>query len=115
MIRFPVPLALLVTGVLASAALAQTSSLGFDETEEEVVKPLKEWKGEVADVKLKKDAPKVITSQKELEKLWTRWNVKGKVPAVDFQKEFVFVATGDGSKLDLSLGLDGNGNLHASG
>jgi hypothetical protein len=99
--RLSVPLALLVVGVLASAALAEKVK----------VKPVKEWKCSVADVKLKKDAPSVITSQKELEKVWKSWKVEGKAPAVDFEKEIVVVTTGDGSKLSLSLTLDDKGNL----
>jgi hypothetical protein len=105
MSRFCVPLALLVVGVLASAALAEKVK----------VKPVKEWKGSVADVKLKKDAPSVITSQKELEKVWKSWKVEGKAPAVDFEKEIVVVTTGDGSKLSLSLTLDDKGNLQMLG
>lgn len=105
MSRFCVPLALLVVGVLASAALAEKVK----------VKPVKEWKGSVADVKLKKDAPSVITTQKELEKVWKSWKVEGKAPAVDFDKEIVVVTTGDGSKLSLSLTLDDKGNLQVLG
>src|SRR4051812_39132339 len=75
------------------------------------VKPVKEWSGSVADVKLKPNAAAVITSGKELEALWKRWKIADKMPKVDFDKEFVVVVTGDGSELRLAMTLDDRGDL----
>jgi hypothetical protein len=103
--RFSVPLALLVLAALTSAVMAAKTP----------VKPVKEWKGSVDDVKLKKEAQGVITTQKDLEKLWKSWKVAGKAPEVDFEKEIVVVTTGDGSKLSLAMNLDDKGNLQVLG
>jgi hypothetical protein len=105
MYRFCVPLALLVVGVLASVALAEKVK----------VKPVKEWKGSVEGVRLEDNTPRALTNQKDLEKLWKDWKLPGKAPAMDFDKELVVVATGDGSKLSLSLTLDDKGNLQVLG
>jgi hypothetical protein len=59
------------------------------------------WKGSVEDADLAKDAPSVVVSQKGLAALWEKWKLAGKVPEVDFEKNFVVVATTRGSVLNL--------------
>jgi hypothetical protein len=75
------------------------------------VKFTHEWKGSVDDEDLQKNAPACITSAKGLEKLWKDWKVEGQVPKVDFSKEIVVIATGQGSGLNLSARLDDEGDL----
>jgi|ERR1051326_1491323 hypothetical protein len=79
------------------------------------VKANKQWMGSVADAKLEKDAPKVITSAKQFEKLWKDWKIGDKVPEVDFTKEILVIATTPGSKLNLSCSLDDKGDLKVLG
>jgi hypothetical protein len=100
-------MALIASGLLltSSAALAQKTA----------VKPSQEWSGSISDAKLKKDAQPVITSEKDLEKLWKAWKLADKMPKVDFEKEIVVVITGDGSKLRLAMSLDQKGNLQVLG
>jgi hypothetical protein len=74
--------------------------------EKKKVASTKEWTGAVADEKLAKDAPEVITSKKALETLWKDWGITDKMPEVDFTKELVLVSTTRGSKLNVSLMLD---------
>jgi hypothetical protein len=79
------------------------------------VKASKEWTGSVADANLAKNAPTVVTSTKQLEKLWKDWKIAGKAPEVDFAKEIVIVQTTVGSKLTVNCSLDDNGNLKILG
>jgi hypothetical protein len=79
------------------------------------VKANKQWMGSVADANLAKNAPTVITSTKQLEKLWKDWKIADKAPEVDFTKEIVIVQTTVGSKLNVSFSLDDNGNLKILG
>jgi len=97
--------ALAVVGLIAPAAQAQKKP----------VKPIKEWTGSVEDEKLMKDAPACVTSKKGLEKLWKDWKISEKMPAVDFTKEIVVIATTQGSKLRLFASLDDKGNLQVGG
>jgi hypothetical protein len=57
----------------------------------------------------------VVTSTKQLEKLWKDWKIAGKAPEVDFAKEIVIVQTTVGSKLTVNCSLDDNGNLKILG
>jgi len=96
-------LALIV--LLAPAARADKKS----------VKLTKEWSGSVADEELSKDAPTYVADTKALEKLWKKWSIEGKVPAVNFEKELVIVSTTVGSRLSLSANLDDKGDLQVLG
>ena len=79
------------------------------------VKLIKQWSGSVNDADLAKDAPEVISDAKALAKLWKSWNLAGKSPEVDFDKELVVVTTTAGSKLNLIANLDDKGNLRVIG
>src|SRR6185295_8472809 len=93
-----------VVGVMM---VSQAISLGADKP----VKANHQWMGSVADASLAKNAPNVITSTKQLEKLWKDWKLGDKVPEVDFTKEIVVVATTSGSRLNLNCALDEKGDL----
>jgi hypothetical protein len=77
------------------------------------VKPLKEWTGRVKDQKLRKLAPKLlyIVTQNELAKLWKAWEIKDKLPEVDFTRQLVLVAAAPSSRLTLKAALDDKGDL----
>src|ERR1700730_7198226 len=94
-----------LVGLLAAEARADKKAVKFT----------KDWKGSVEDEALQKEAPAFITNAKALEKLWKAWKIEGKLPEVDFTKEFVLVETAGGSKLNLSASLDDNGNLEMLG
>jgi hypothetical protein len=103
-------MAILVAGV----AMASLTNEAY--ADKKAVKLTKEWSGSVEDENLKKDAPTVITTAKELGALWQSWKIEGKVPEVDFTKELVIVSITEGSKLKLGATLDdGNGNLEVLG
>ena len=99
--------ALTLAALLPAAARAQAKA----------VKPTAEFRGAVADVGLIKEAPPggVITSEKELQKLWTAWKVGDKMPRVDFTKDLVVLATTRGSRVVLRVQLDDKGNLRVGG
>src|SRR5262245_41515068 len=98
-------MALALLGLAVPAAHAQRKA----------VKVTKEWSGSVDDEKLMKDAPRCITSQKGLEKLWKAWKITDKMPKVDFDKEIVVVGTTTGSKLRLGASPDEKGDLKVLG
>ncbi len=75
----------------------------------------KQWKGSVAEEKLQKEAPEVITNAKDLEKVWKAWKIDDPMPKIDFMKEIIIVTTGSGSKLNLSAKLDDKGNMTVIG
>jgi hypothetical protein len=77
------------------------------------VKPTREWSGSVEDVSLQKQAPAhgVITDEKTFATLWRAWQLGDQAPAVDFDKELVFVATTSGSRLRLTPRLTEGGDL----
>jgi hypothetical protein len=56
-------------------------------------------RGSVNDVKLQKDHPTVITTAKDFETLYKKWNPDGKLPEVDFEKNLILVATTNGSNV----------------
>ena len=76
---------------------------------------LKEWRGDNPNEALSKDAPKFIANSKDLEKLWKAWDIKEKLPEVDFAKEIILIATTRGSRLNLKATLDEKGNLQLLG
>ncbi len=82
---------------------------------DKAVKANKQWTGSVADANLANKAPTVVTSTKQLEKLWKDWKIGDKAPEVDFTKEIVIVQTTVGSKLTVNCSLDDNGNLKILG
>src|SRR4051812_48036561 len=102
---FVVGLALMLVGTLSTDALAAGKDVKFS----------KEWKGSVADQKLENVAGDCITSKKSLEKVWTAWKIKDKMPDVDFDKEIVVAATTVGSHLNLTARLDDQGDLQLIG
>src|SRR5262249_14979689 len=77
--------------VLATAFIGLGLLFGLQtpavQAQKKQVKPGKEWSGSVANEKLAKDAPSVITSAKALAKLWKDWQLADKVPEIDFAKE----------------------------
>ncbi len=77
----PVFASFVLLAVAFGAALAKPENL----------KPLKTWKGSVADEALEKTAPTVIVSQKTLDAVWEQWKQPGKAPTVDFDKELIAV------------------------
>lgn len=89
----PVFASFVLLAVAFGAALAKPENL----------KPLKTWKGSVADEALEKTAPTVIVSQKTLDAVWEQWKQPGKAPTVDFDKELIAVTTSRGSIVNLIL------------
>ena len=81
-------------------------------------KPLetvKEWRGDNPNEGLTKDSPKFITNAKDLEKLWKAWDIKEKLPEIDFSKKILLVETTRGSRLNLKATLDEKGDLQSLG
>ncbi len=76
---------------------------------------LKEWRGDNPNEVLSKDAPKFVANSKDLEKLWKAWDIKEKIPKVDFAKEIILIATTRGSRLNLKATLDEKGDLQLLG
>ena len=76
---------------------------------------LKEWRGDNPNEGLAKDSPKFITNAKDLEKLWKVWDIKEKLPEIDFAKEILLVETTRGSRLNLKATLDEKGDLQSLG
>ena len=76
---------------------------------------LKEWRGDNPNEGLAKDSPKFITNAKDLEKLWKAWDIKEKLPEIDFAKEILLVETTRGSRLNLKATLDEKGDLQPLG
>jgi hypothetical protein len=100
-----------LTAAVVGVAFLTQAALGADTP----VKATKQWTGSVKDANLAKNAPTVITSAKQLEKLWKDWKIGDKAPDVDFTKEIVVVATTVGSNIKLSCALDDKGNLKLIG
>lgn len=98
--------------LLAIAVLSLSSLVAVGQTEE--LKPLKVWKGSVADDTLQKTAPEIVVSQKTLDALWEQWKQPGKAPQVDFEKELVAIVTSRGSLVNLNLKQEGK-NLKVFG
>lgn len=83
--------------------------------ERKPLETLKEWRGDNPNEALSKDAPKFITNSKDLEKLWKYWDIKEKLPEIDFSKELLLIETTRGSRLNLKATLDEKGNIQALG
>src|SRR5689334_22334953 len=106
----------LSTMVVALSSVAFIALFASEvQAEGKPVKFTKEWKGSVADENLQKKAPEFITSADQLNKVWKAWEIKDKMPKVDFAKEIVVVATTRGSRLSLSARLNEKGNLEVLG
>jgi len=98
-------------GLFVLTVLATTLCYGTDGP----LKPIREWRGSVADEALMNEFQKPITSSAELRKLWTDWKIKSKRPKIDFSKQLVVVVTSRGSGLGLQARLDESGDLKANG
>lgn len=61
--------------------------------ERKPLETLKEWRGDNPNEALSKDAPKYIVNSKDLEKLWKTWDIKEKLPEIDFSKELLLIET----------------------
>ena len=83
--------------------------------ERKPLETLKEWRGDNPNEALSKDAPKYIVNSKDLEKLWKSWDIKEKLPEIDFSKELLLIETTRGSRLNLKATLDEKGNIQALG
>lgn len=83
--------------------------------ERKPLETLKEWRGDNPNEALLKDTPKYIVNSKDLEKLWKTWDIKEKLPEIDFSKELLLIETTRGSRLNLKATLDEKGNLQALG
>lgn len=83
--------------------------------ERKPLETLKEWRGDNPNEALSKDAPKYIVNSKDLEKLWKTWDIKEKLPEIDFSKELLLIETTRGSRLNLKATLDEKGNIQALG
>lgn len=83
--------------------------------ERKPLETLKEWRGDNPNEALSKDALKYIVNSKDLEKLWKTWDIKEKLPEIDFSKELLLIETTRGSRLNLKATLDEKGNLQALG
>jgi hypothetical protein len=71
------------------------------------------WTGLICDENLVKEMPAngIITNTRDFEKLVKAWKIADRVPEVNFEKEFVLVATTNGSRLWLTASLDENGDV----
>ncbi len=83
--------------------------------ERKPLETLKEWRGSNPNEALAKDGPKSISNAKELEKLWKAWDIKEKLPEIDFSKEIILIETTRGSRLNLKAILDEKGDLQPLG
>jgi hypothetical protein len=83
--------------------------------ERKPLETLKEWRGDNPNEALSKEAPKYIVNSKDLEKLWKTWDIKEKLPEIDFSKELLLIETTRGSRLNLKATLDEKGNIQALG
>jgi hypothetical protein len=79
------------------------------------VKITKEWRGSVAGETVMNAASPVITTAREMKKLWKTWKLPGKTPEVDFAKEIVVVITTQGSGLHLVVNRSEKSNLEVVG
>jgi hypothetical protein len=103
---------LLTIGFVVAATALATAQDKKDEKKDEK-KATVELFGSLDDRELQKAVPEngIIASQLAWEKLGKAWNIK--LPAkVDFDKEFLYVATTVGSKLNISGGkIDDKGDM----
>jgi hypothetical protein len=102
--------------VAALAAVALVPLGAAEEPKKDAPKPTVDLFASLDDRALQKEAPAggVIASQKAWEKLAKAWGIE-KPAKVDFDKEFLYVATNVGSRLSINAGkLDDKGNLTVS-
>lgn len=81
-------------------------------------KAVKEWTGQVEDVKLEKawENATPITNKDDFAKVWKSWTGKEEVPEVDFEKELVLVSTNKiGQISGLILSDQKGGNFVSTG
>jgi hypothetical protein len=106
------PMLILGFSLLALLLAMQSTSANDDKKQ---IKPTQKWSGKIGDDALAKFAPKVgyLTNQKALDDLWGGWQLKDKLPKVDFTKHIVFVqlALGGPNVPSASYTLDAKGNL----
>ena len=104
---------------LLVAALAAVAFVPFSSAEEpkkDAPKPTVDLFASLDDRDLQKEVPAngVVASAKAWEKLAKAWGIE-KPAKVNFEKEFLFVATNVGSRLSIGAGkLDDKGNLTIS-
>ena len=89
------------------------TSVSLAQAAEQEIKPLKEWQGRI-DRGLQKAKPArgFISSQAELDRLWTAWQIPGDKPPVDFKAQVLLVGTCNCSRIWLSPLLNDQGNLN---
>jgi hypothetical protein len=101
--------------VLPSLAVALAALLwpAGSAAQDKALKPLREWRGSVADEALAKNAPAnhVIADEKTFARVWQAWEPGKKIPEVDFKKQLVLVATTRGSRLNVGARLAEGGDL----
>lgn len=96
----------LITTLLLMFSLAFTSFAALTE-----IKPLKVFKGSVADVELQKKCPELIATPIVFKETWQALKIKEVMPEVDFCKTFIIAGTTNGSILNISTSLDDKGDL----
>jgi hypothetical protein len=83
------------TAVWSLAAASIVALMAGSGRAQQTVTPAQHWEGEFGDEKLKQAVPNggVITGPDGFAKLWKAWRPDERVPAVDFNKQVVVVAT----------------------
>lgn len=105
-----------ILGFCALLLFGFTVNLGAAGDEKKTLKPKQHWVGKIGEDKKKDAAPKngYMTSQDAFEKLWNAWELKGKMPSLDFKKQIVFVQLAGGpNNIETTYQLDRDGNLTA--
>jgi hypothetical protein len=76
------------------------------------IKPVKQWRGRTA-WSLVRNYPvkNFLSSQKELNELWTAWRLPGEPPSLDFRTHILLVATCTCSHITVSPCWHDGGNL----
>jgi hypothetical protein len=100
----------LFTSMFILFALAVVLMAGTTE-----VKPLKVFKGSVADVELQKKCPEVIATPVVLKETWQALKLKEAIPDIDFCKNIIIAGTTNGSILNLSATIDEKGDMKTIG
>jgi len=103
--------------IVMSAALLSLQ-MGTSPAHAADLKKVKEWTGEVDDIKLEKEWPNAspITNKEDFAKVWKSWNPKQDVPEIDFTKELVLVSSQKIGKIyDLVLVDRGGGTYISTG
>ena len=81
-----------------------------------VISPLVWWEGEVDKPALLRSLPEngVITDREALRSLWSTWSIRGNAPEVNYESNFILVATDFGGSLGFSVNCDNAGNITVS-